>query len=195
MRKIILASSSPRRAEILENLGIAFDIIPSDYDEPKVNKSPEELVCYYAKNKALNVACKSKEDDIIIAADTIVTIDDTIIGKPKSKEDAFNILSRLSGKEHNVITGIYIICSKAGLYHGDYEKTKVFFKNLSHREIWDYINTEEPMDKAGAYGIQGLGGLFVEKIEGNYYNVVGLPINKIYSVLRDWGVNLIAEEV
>lgn len=195
MGKIILASSSPRRAEILKNLGIDFSIIPSGYKEEAIKKPPNEFVCHLARNKAIDVKKRCLYDDIIIAADTIVCMDERIIGKPKSKQDAFQILKSLSGREHQVITGLCILCDKYGLNYESFEITNVFFKHLSDEEIIDYIDTGEPMDKAGAYGIQGIGGVFVEKIDGCYYNVVGLPIKKVYSVLREMGINLIKKGV
>lgn len=195
MGKIILASSSPRRAEILRNLGISFSIVPSEYKEEVIKKPPNELVCHLARNKAIDVKKRCLYDDIIIAADTIVCMNERIIGKPKSKQDAFQILKSLNGKEHQVITGLCILCDKYVLNYEGFEITNVFFKHLSDEEIWDYIDTCEPMDKAGAYGIQGIGGVFVEKIDGCYYNVVGLPIKKVYSVLREMGINLIKKGV
>lgn len=195
MGKIILASSSPRRNAILKNLGMKFEVIPSKCDESAPNIPPEEMVCYIAKKKAMDVKNRCSREDVIIAADTVVSIDNKIIGKPKNMQEAFDTLRNLSGREHKVITGICIMCEDSNVCYQSFEVTKVFFKSLSDEEIWDYINTSEPLDKAGSYGIQGFGGLFVEKIDGCYYNVVGLPIKIIYKVFREMGINLLKEEV
>ncbi len=195
MEKIILASSSPRRIEILKNLGIAFDIVPSNYEEVLVNKLPEDLVCYLAKNKALEVSSRVDVKSLILAADTMVFVDKKPLGKPHTNDAAYNMLRSLSGRKHEVITGICLLSGKLNKIHIDYEVTNVFFKELSDEEIWSYIGTGEPLDKAGAYGIQGFGGLFVRRIEGCYFNVVGLPINKLYNGLREMGVNLLARDV
>lgn len=195
MGKIILASSSPRRMELLKNLGVEFDIIPSNYEEIMVNKQPEELVCYLAKNKALEVSNRVKSDNIVLAADTMVFIGNIALGKPHTNNAAYAMLKNLSGKVHEVITGICLINKSINKTYLDYEVTKVFFRELSEEEILNYIETKEPLDKAGAYGIQGLGGLFVKRIEGCYFNVVGLPIYKLYNGFREMGVNLLARDV
>lgn len=195
MEKLILASSSPRRIEILKNLGIKFDVIPSNYGEVIDNKLPEELVCFLAENKALEVSSRITDGDLILAADTMVFIDGRALGKPHTESAAYDMLKGLSGKKHEVITGVCLISRKLSKKYIDYEVTNVFFKELSDEEIWDYIYTGEPLDKAGAYGIQGFGGLFVRRIEGCYFNVVGLPIYKLYNGLREMGVNLLAKDV
>lgn len=195
MKKIILASSSPRRIEILKNLGLKFDIMPSNYEEVIVKKPPEELVCYLAENKAVEVNSRVDEADLIIAADTMVFVDNRLLGKPHTENAAYSMLKDLSGRKHEVITGLCLISGKSNKKYIDYEVTNVFFKELSDEEIWDYIHTGEPLDKAGAYGIQGFGGLFVKRIEGCYFNVVGLPIYKLHNGLREMGVNLLARDV
>jgi septum formation protein len=195
MEKIILASSSPRRIEILKNLGIEFDIVPSNYEEVIVNKLPEDLVCYLAKNKALEVSSRVEVESLILAADTMVFVDKKPLGKPHTKNAAYSMLKSLSGRKHDVITGICLLSRKLNKIHVDYEVTNVFFRELSDEEILSYISTGEPLDKAGAYGIQGFGGLFVKRIEGCYFNVVGLPIYKLYNGLREMGVNLLARDV
>lgn len=195
MEKIILASSSPRRIEILKNLGIKFDIVPSNYEEVIVNKLPEDLVCYLARNKASEVSSRVQGGDLVLAADTMVFADNRLLGKPHTESAAYSMLKSLSGKKHQVITGLCLISKKLNKTFIDYEVTNVFFKELSDEEIWDYIHTGEPLDKAGAYGIQGFGGLFVKRIEGCYFNVVGLPIYKLYIGLREMGVNLFAKDV
>ena len=160
-----------------------------------VNKLPEDLVCYLAKNKALEVSSRVEFESLILAADTMVFVDKKPLGKPHTKNVAYNMLKSLSGRKHDVITGICLLSMKLNKIHVDYEVTNVFFKELSDEEIWNYIATGEPLDKAGAYGIQGFGGLFVKRIEGCYFNVVGLPINKLYNGLREMGVNLLARDV
>lgn len=195
MKKLVLASSSPRRAEILKNLGVQFDIIPSDIEERFTETKPHDIAKNLAFIKAKDVASKVERDRIIIGADTIVCKDDIVLGKPVSKDDAFHMLKELSGSIHKVVTGICVINNMNSTVYQDYEETIVCFKNLSDEEIWHYIHTGEPLDKAGAYGIQGLGGLFVKKIDGCYFNVVGLPIYKLYVLLGEMGINLLIKEV
>jgi septum formation protein len=192
MKDIILASNSPRRKELLKNLNLDFRVIPDDTPEPfNLAKNPQNLVMELAKFKAENVVNKlSKDKDaIVISADTVVAIENKILGKPLTEEEAFKMLSNLSGKIHSVYTGVYIteILSKKSVNF--YEKTDVHFKKLDINEIKDYINTGESMDKAGAYGIQNLGSLFVEKICGDYFNVVGLPLCALGKALKE-GFNI-----
>lgn len=172
---MILASGSPRRHELLGSLGIEFRVVVSNIEEVLNQELPiEEQVMDLAKQKAdaLNI-----EDELILAADTIVVIEDEILGKPKDEEDAYRMLRRLSGEVHYVYTGC---CLKNGDdYKLFYDETKIVFKELTDQVIWDYIKTTEPMDKAGAYGIQGLGGELIERYEGDFYNVMGLPIDKV----------------
>lgn len=194
VRNIILASSSPRRKEILDNLGIDFEVVPSNYCEEMFNGTAEEIVCELAKNKAIEVAKRIQKDAIIIAADTLV-YKDFILGKPKTEYEAFQMLKLLSGDMHRVVTGLCVIDTKDSSFYQEVETTNVFFKELTEEEIWDYVYTGEPMDKAGAYGIQGKGSLFVKKIDGCYFNVVGLPIHKLYNIMKRMGVNLIVKEV
>ncbi len=192
MKKIVLASNSPRRKELLENIGLNFDIIPDNTPEPMNSRlSPCDMVMMLAKFKGENVlnSIKRKEDTIVIAADTVVSIDNKILGKPKCDKEAFEMLSLLSGRCHTVYTGVYIIENSSKKSANFYEKTEVYFKSLDIKEINDYINSREPMDKAGSYGIQNLGSLFVEKIKGDYFNVVGLPICRLGKVLvHDFGI-------
>ena len=189
--KIILASKSPRRKEILETMGVEFEIDVADVDESvDESLSPLEAVCEISKRKAEAVSQRHTEEKIIISADTVVVIDGRIIGKPKDKEDAFNILKGLSGKTHEVYTGFTIFGN--GKSKTDYEVTKVHFKELCDEDIKRYIETGEPMDKAGAYGIQQKGNLFVEYIHGDYYNVVGFPISKICVTIKElFGINIL----
>ena len=170
---IILASQSPRRKEILQANGIEFKIIVSDADETCFEKDPARLVEILAERKAAAVSCKASSDDVILSADTIVICDDVILGKPKDRRDAENMLNLLSGNEHRVITGVCVQMGDKKLISHDV--THVHFKQLTSYEIDEYLDSGEYVDKAGSYAIQGLGGKFVEKIDGSYTNVVGLP--------------------
>lgn len=186
MKRIILASNSPRRRELLENVGLKFDIIPDNTPEPMDGTlTPWDTVMSLAKFKGDNVAAKVSGDVLIISADTVVAIDNIILGKPQNAEDAFKMLSKLSGKTHSVYTGVYIRENLGEKSANFYEKTEVCFKNLDINEIKDYINTGEPMDKAGSYGIQEFGSLFVERINGDYFNVVGLPVCRLGKELKE----------
>lgn len=189
--EIILASKSPRRREILENIKVRFSIEESEIDEViKLNELPKETVMRLAYEKALDVANRNKES-LVIAADTIVVINDTILGKPKDEIEAYNMLQLLSGKTHYVITGFALINLSLDKKVIDYQVSKVTFKKLSEQCIKDYLQTKESLDKAGAYGIQGYGGLLVENIQGDYFNIVGLPISKISDCLKDhFDINL-----
>jgi septum formation protein len=188
---IILASKSPRRKELLENIGIKPLIIVSDADENIDESNPEELVKKLSHIKAQAVYDKIKadntiglnEDDYILGADTIVYANGNVLGKPKDKDDARTMIKTLSGSVHSVYTGFTLIDSEGNTVSKAVE-TKVYVYNMSDGEIEDYISTDEPYDKAGAYGIQGLFGKYVEKIEGDYNNVVGLPVSAIYNTLH-----------
>lgn len=190
--KVILASKSPRRRDILETMGVDFEIDVADADE-SVNEelTPVEAVCEISKRKADAVLSRHNDKDcIVISADTVVVIDGRIIGKPRDEEDAFNIIKSLSARTHEVYTG-FTVCGK-DRSKTDFEVTKVHFKELNDDDIRRYIATGEPMDKAGAYGIQQKGNLFVEYIHGDYYNVVGFPISKICVTIRElFGINIL----
>ena len=188
---IILASKSPRRREILENTKVRFSIEESQIDEViKLNELPKETVMRLAYEKALDVANRNR-NSLVIGADTIVVIDDKILGKPKDKEEAFQMIELLSGKTHYVITGFALINLSLNKKVVDCEISQVTFKKLSKDCIEDYIQTGESLDKAGAYGIQGYGGLLVKNIQGDYFNIVGLPISKISDCLKDhFDINL-----
>lgn len=189
MKKIILASKSPRRKSILEQVGLKFSVKVSDFDETSVKfKTAQEMVRKLSLEKAKLVA-KKYPKAIVIGADTTVVISKEIIGKPKSEEDAKRILRKFSGKVHAVITGFTIIEQKK-IFTGHVE-TKVKFKQLSEQEIKAYVATGEPMDKAGAYGIQEKGGALIESVEGDYFNVVGLPIFAVSQALKKFGVDII----
>ncbi|XP_034042531.1 probable bifunctional dTTP/UTP pyrophosphatase/methyltransferase protein [Thalassophryne amazonica] len=189
---VVLASASPRRLEILRNVGLQFEVIPSWFKETldkRLFKAPYEYAVQTAKHKALEVARRMpvkhlKTPDMVIAADTIVTINGLILEKPVDKDDAYRMLSLLSGKEHSVFTGVAIVfCHEKDREEVDYqivdfyEETKVKFADLSEDMLWEYINSGEPMDKAGGYGIQALGGMLVEYVHGDFFNVVGFPLN------------------
>ena len=175
--KLVLASKSPRRSEILKNAGIDFTVRVADADEtiPDGTK-PENAVVFLAARKAM--AVERAEDEVILGADTIVVLEDKILGKPKDKDDAYNMIKSLSGKVHSVFTGVCAMGNGFSLTFA--EETKVEFYPLSDEEINEYINTDEPYDKAGAYGIQGLASKFIRGIEGDYFNVVGLPVSSVY---------------
>lgn len=179
MERVVLASSSPRRKEILEKFNLNPIVVNSKYIEKEnFGENPIQVTMSLAFNKALSVSGNYK-DDIVIGADTIVVYNNTILGKPKDEQDAYRILDLLSGNTHEVITGISLIHENKNIKIIDYAKTKVTFRKLDSKRILNYIKTGEPLDKAGAYGIQGLGAILVEKIDGCYSNVVGLPLTKI----------------
>ncbi len=188
--KIILASGSPRRKALLKNIGLKFTTVKS----PNVNeqlrssifehKKSSDIAILIAYGKADSVSRNVKGNTIIIAADTIVVMNDRIIGKPSDKKDAHRILKLLSKKTHKVITGVCLLKMPEHRAHNFYVCTNVTMLDMTDKDIQWYIGTEEPMDKAGAYGIQGLGGLFVKKIEGSYTNVVGLPLSELVLNLK-----------
>ena len=182
--KIILASSSPRRKDILDKFNLKFDIICSNIEEyVEKNDSPIKTVMSLAFEKCQDVSQRCEKGDIVIAADTIV-YRDYILGKPKSRHEAFNMLNHLSAKIHLVITGVAIIEVGSTKKIVDYEVTEVRFRDLTTGKIEEYLNTQEYIDKAGAYGIQGYGEVLVESIKGSYSNVVGLPVSKIDELLE-----------
>lgn len=188
--RLILASKSPRRSEILKNIGAVFDVCESNFNESyDSSMSPHDIVRHLSYCKAKSVSDCITDDALIIGADTIVVCDNIIMGKPVKSEDSFNMLRILSGRWHKVYTGLCVIEKPSGLNACDVEVTDVKIKQLSDKEIWDYINTGEPEDKAGSYAIQGLGCLIVEKINGCYYNIVGLPIFKLSTILSKFGVD------
>lgn len=190
MKEIILASSSPRRQSLLENLGICFSTISTNIDESFLpQESPRNAVRRLARLKAERAIPLLREDCLLIAADTIVVLDGQVMGKPGSKEDALEMLTQLSGRCHEVITAICI--RTAGGCEVEDETTRVYFRHLSKEEIKAYVASGEPADKAGAYGIQGRGGLLVQRIEGCYFNVVGLPMSRLYLMLKKHGINLL----
>lgn len=193
-KKIVLASASPRRRELLQNMGLDFEIITSDGAEQVFeNELSQDTVKRLSSEKALNVAKRAPYDDcIVIGADTVVAIDGKILGKPVDEGDAKRMLTLLSGRTHKVYTGVSVIETTSGERVSDYVETEVKFVNLTERQIEKYVSSGEPMDKAGAYGIQDLGAMLVEKINGDYFNVVGLPVSRLARILRDrFGVDTV----
>jgi len=191
MAKIILASQSPRRAELLAAIGVRFTTQPGYIDE-SVNpgESPADYIMRISLAKASEVA-RHHNSGLVIAADTIVVIDGQILGKPSDEEDARRMLRELSWRWHEVMTAVALLDTATGRIAADYITTRVRFAEMKPHEIEWYVSTGEPMDKAGAYGIQGKGGLFVEEIAGNYHNVVGLPLTLLYKLAREVGYSLI----
>ena len=188
MEPIILASASSRRKELLNQARIPFIICPSDFDEAlEMTGSPAEKAEALAYFKALDVA-KKTAGGLVLGADTIVVLNDVIFGKPVDDNEAFLMLSSLSGREHSVITGVALIDSEKGIVKKGHELTKVRFAELMPEEIDYYISTGEPEGKAGAYAVQGIGAMLVESIDGCYANVVGLPLLKLRKMLEDFNI-------
>jgi septum formation protein len=187
---IILASNSPRRRELLHQIGLSFTIDPTDVDEQaRSGESPESYAVRVALDKA-RAAVSRVKSGIIIAADTIVVLGDDILGKPADSHDAERMLSLLSGRMHVVISGLAIVDAAEGKTATGTSLTRVWFRDLSRDEIASYVKSGEPLDKAGAYGIQGKGALLVKQIEGCYFNVVGLPLSLLGELLRNFDIRL-----
>ena len=188
--EVVLASKSPRRQELLKRIVNDFKIIESNFHEENIvfNGNVEEYVKELAKGKALNIKERVSDRAIIIGVDTVVFYDNKILGKPKNYDDAYSMLSALSGNTHKVYSGVCIFDTEKSQVQSFACETKVKFSKLNKSEIEKYIMSNEPMDKAGAYGIQGLGGVFVERIDGCYYNVMGLPLNKLNTVLSSYNI-------
>lgn len=179
---LILASRSPRRQELLSMITNDFKVIPSSFDERSITiQNPFQLVRKLSYSKAKTII--SRPDDIVIGCDTIVYLENEILGIPLNRKDAYSMIKKLSSKTHSVITGVTVL--KGSVIKQFECETKVTFLELTEDEIERYIHTDEPYDKAGGYGIQGKASLFVEKIEGDYFNIVGLPISKLNQVLKD----------
>ncbi len=196
MNKIILASASPRRKELLGLLGVKFDIQPAVGDEILTTTNPEEAVKELSAQKAGEVAGTISGHALVIGADTVVAQDGEILGKPTSEQEAFEMIKKLQGRTHSVFTGVTVLEKRPD--REDYvrsmtfaEETKVVVASMSDKQIWDYVNLGESMDKAGAYGIQGIFGAFVERIDGDYNNVVGLPVSRLYRELYAAGIDLL----
>jgi len=186
--RLILASKSPRRRYLLEQVGLQFAVIHSNFDENSIPlSSPESYVRRLAEAKAKDIS-KRHTDSWVIAADTMVAIDNTLLGKPGSRPEARKMLRSLSGKTHQVLTGFCICCEETGRLFSETVKTDVCIKELTEHQIDWYINSEEPFDKAGAYAIQGIGTFLVKQIHGSYTNVVGLPVCEVLDFLINAGV-------
>lgn len=195
-KNIVLASGSPRRKELLELLGLQFDILVSSSDEHiPCGLKPQEAVIEIAKRKCLAIynQMDKTESAVVIGADTIVVSNDSILGKPESPDHAYEILNSLSGLEHQVLTGVVLAFNDGSNLKTleNFQSSNVKFRKLKDLEIRAYIETKEPMDKAGAYALQGLGSAFVEKIDGCYTNVIGLPIPTTVSLLRQAGIKVL----
>ena len=186
MYKYVLASKSPRRKELLGNIGYVFDIMEPDFDESTVSKElePQLYVQELAMFKAMSLVKKVPADTIIIGADTVVVHNGTILGKPLGRNDAIEMLTRLSGDVHYVYTGVCAVRSNDAKCIAQCEMTAVHFKQLDQSEIEYYVDRYSPYDKAGAYGIQEYAGVFVSRIEGDYFNIVGLPVSRLHSIIK-----------
>ena len=183
--RTILASASPRRVELLSQFGFKFTAIPSNIPEnQRSSETPIQIVMGLALEKAINIS-NMHPDDLIIASDTIV-FHETVLGKPVDREEAKRMLMALSGKQHDVYTGLALVRASQQKRYIDYVKTTVVFNQLTDNEIEAYLDTGEAFDKAGAYGIHGFGALLVERIEGDFYNVMGLPLSKLNAMLKQY---------
>jgi len=193
MPRLILASSSPRRVEVLRNAGFDFEVIPSRVDESaRPGESPVALAERLAREKAEDVAARlaPQNNAVVLGADTVVVGDDgALLGKPQSPADAVAMLEKLSGRPHDVITGVALVAPGGGRVSLAHERTRVFVRVLSRGEIESYVASGEPLDKAGAYAIQGRAGRFVTRIEGCYFNVMGLPLALVDRMVKDWSVD------
>ncbi len=189
---VILASQSPRRRELLERMGISDFLIRPAQGEERFDPSltPAQLVESLSRQKAEEISAGAGPEDLVIAADTVVSVDGRVLGKPRDRRDAAEMLAALSGREHTVYTGVTV--RRGGETVTEHEATAVRFRPLTQGEIEDYVSTGEPMDKAGAYGIQGYGCLLVEGITGDYFNVVGLPVCRLGRILARFGVDPLA---
>jgi septum formation protein len=190
--RLILASASPRRAELLRSAGIAFDVRPVDVDERfRAGERPEQAVARLAEAKA-RVCSSDHPDEVILGADTTVVVKGQALGKPVDQADAARMLRLLSGRTHEVLTGVCL--SWQGRQRVDVASTRVQVAGLSEEDVAWYVSTGEPLDKAGGYAIQGLASRFIERIEGSYPNVVGLPVARVYALLRELGCDILGIE-
>ena len=186
--KLILASSSPRRAEILANAGLPFSVLSSAVDEsPYAGETPAALVQRLANAKADLVTARAVGPAVVLGADTVVVLDDKVLGKPRSTEEARHMLQRLSGRTHSVLTGVALVRLPDGERREFTESTLVHFRPITEEELSSYLSTEEPYDKAGAYAVQGQAGRYIPRIEGCYFNVVGLPLSRLLTELKTLG--------
>lgn len=186
---MILASKSPRRKEILEGFGFKLEILTSNIDEVSNETGLLEKVMDISRKKALEIA-QGKRGSYVVSADTVVILEGNVLGKPAGEDEAFDMLNNLSGRQHKVLTAYTLLNLEKGIDFTNYDCTEVYFKELSEEEIRWYISTGEPMDKAGAYGIQGKGAVLVNKIEGDFFNVMGFPISKFYDDLKTLGLDM-----
>jgi septum formation protein len=191
MRRIVLASASPRRRELLEQIGLQFEVEPTDYDEETTSASePHEIARELSLGKARTAAQKHR-NVLIIAADTFVVLGDRILGKPHTNGEAREMLRALNGQTHSVITGFTVLDTETGKVLSKSVETRVCMRRSTLKEIESYVRTKEPLDKAGGYAIQGRGAVLVERIEGDYSNVVGLPLSALAESLKEFGVNVL----
>lgn len=191
MKRIILASASPRRKELLEKIGLKFEVEPSNYvEDMRSGLSPDELARAVSLEKAKAVACRHK-NTIVIAADTFIVFKGKIMGKPGTEAEARKMLMRLRGKSHSVVTGFTILDTDENKILTKSVETVVHIKNLTSEEIEAYVKSGEPLDKAGAYAIQGFGSVIVERIEGDYFNVIGLPLSALAEGLKEFGIHVL----
>jgi septum formation protein len=180
---LVLASQSPRRKELLGILGIPFEVIPADIAEiPASDESPEQFVVRAAREKGIEVSARVS-NSVVLSADTVVTIDGLILGKPADESDAIRMLMQLAGRQHAVYTAVCVIDQIHGTMHEALEKTEVWFDAITEAQITDYVRRENVLDKAGAYAIQGFAGVYISKIQGNYGNVMGLPLPVVHDFL------------
>lgn len=195
MKRIILASASPRRRELLERAGVNFEVISASGEENRISDDPKEAVQQLARDKAVSVMHTiedSADGTLVIGSDTVVVFENMILGKPHDIEDAVNTLKKLQGNTHQVYTGVSVLEKKNGVWteHTFYESTDVTFYPVSDEEIRAYVATGEPMDKAGTYGIQGIFGIYVRGICGDYNNVVGLPVARLFYEMKKSEIDL-----
>lgn len=199
-RKLVLASGSPRRRELLAGLGLEFIIMPSSVDEESELKDPVELVNFLSLAKAKDIAAKlakqkeNTEPTFVLGADTIVVLGAKILGKPASHDEAYEMLMQLSNNTHSVFTGVCLLDAASGDYESIYRESKVSFRRLNELEARFYADSEEPMDKAGAYALQGVAAAFVDKIDGSYSNIIGLPVSDTALLLRKHGISVMGTE-
>ena len=190
MKKIILASASPRRRELLTQIGLEFEVMPSDVEENPESTLPQDIVIELSKQKARDVWGKvGGGDSLVISADTVVAVEGEILGKPRDEEDAVRMLSLLSGKEHQVYTGVTMIWTDGEGKQEEYSFyvcTGVLMYRMNRVELLEYVRSGEPMDKAGAYAVQGRAAAFIKSVRGEYSNVVGLPVGRLYQEMKAW---------
>jgi septum formation protein len=190
-RKIVLASSSPRRRDLLSKVLVDFKVRPAEIDESLTGDTPPAIARSLAFSKASLVA-RDEPDSLVIGADTIVVVDHVVLGKPSDEIDAERMLAMISGRVHMVVTGVAIIDTSSGHHMVEHEESLVHIRALSAEQVKAYVRTGEPMDKAGAYAVQGVGSVIVDRIEGDYFNVVGLPMARLAKMLESFDVHILA---